>query len=398
MTVIKRIAAVNNADKLAVITLFQNLYLYNHVSALYMQARGLTLLQVNSISSIMFAAIIVAEVPTGVIADRIGRKKSVVVALFLQFLGEVFFLFAKNFPAFVSIAVLGGIGYSFMSGANEALIYDSLPLQDRENRMKQAMGAIGGTYQLAFFIAPLLGGWVISKLVTSRYLLGIGLTALSVFVACLLSLSLKEPEGAFRRAPENPLGILRRGLSQIRRNRKVRWIAAVAVFTGAFSNTLVNFYQPYFVEFGLNTSMPMGVALSLGGLTAFLIQRNIAAIENRLGKFALAILSIVPGLLYVLFALTTRLTALIPVFVLTYAFTDAKNPLVSAYQNEHIESRSRATTISLINMARSLYVAAMGIFLGWIANSSIPAVFLVIGAIVILSTLLLRVDKMTSGI
>jgi hypothetical protein len=48
-------------------------------------------------------------------------------------------------------------------------------------------------YQLAFFIAPLLGSLAISRLVLDKYLLGIGLTACSVLVAFLLSLTLKEP-------------------------------------------------------------------------------------------------------------------------------------------------------------------------------------------------------------
>ena len=69
---------LSNIEKLAVVTFFQNLYLYSHVGALYQQSRGLSLLQINSIWSIIVFTIFLAEVPTGVIADKIGRKKSVV--------------------------------------------------------------------------------------------------------------------------------------------------------------------------------------------------------------------------------------------------------------------------------------------------------------------------------
>jgi MFS family permease len=384
-----------NVEKFAVITFFQNLYLYNHVGSLYMQSRGLTLLQINSIWSIIVGTIFLAEVPTGVIADRIGRKKSVVVALFIQFLGELFFLFSRSYFAFVLIAILAGIGYSFLSGANEALIYDSLPAEDRDNRMKKAMGNIGGAYQLAFFVAPLLGGLVISELVTSKYLLGIGLTAASVLIAFLISLTLKEPPSEHKAAQINSFVILKNGLRQITRNRKIQWIAAVAIFTGTFSNTLVTLYQPYFVKFGLITSLPIGLALSLGGLAAFLIQKYIYVIEKKLGKYGLFVISILPGIFYCLFALATNMMALMPLFIFSYAFADAKNPLISAYQNEQIEGQSRATAISLINMLNKIYVAILGLFLGWIANYSISTVFIVIGVVVILATLFLRVDKIT---
>lgn len=390
----QKIRAAGNVEKFAVLTFFQNLYLYNHVGALYMQSRGLSLLEINSIWSIIVGTIFIAEVPTGVIADKIGMKKSIVAALFLQFLGELFFIFAQNYFSFVLIAILAGIGYSFLSGANEALIYNSLPQADRENRMKKAMGTIGGSYQLAFFIAPLLGGLVISDLVASRYLLGIALTAGSVFLAFLISLSLEETHPGAERPLENPLEILKNGISQIASNRKIQWIAAAAVLTSAFSNTLVNLYQPYFVNSGITTSLPIGIALSLGGAAAFLIQRNIHAIEHRLGRYGLFVLSFLPGILYILFAFATNIASLLPLFILTYASADAKNPLISSYQNEQIESKSRATTISLVNMLVKIYVAMMGLVVGWVAGISLPAAWLVIGGILILATLLLRLDQL----
>ena len=395
MNILKRLAVSGNVEKFIALTFFQNLYLYNHVGALYMQSRGLSLLEVNSIWSIIVLTIFLTEVPTGVIADRIGRKRSVVVALFLQFLGEFFYIFAPGYVAFVLIAILGGVGYSFLTGANEALIYDSLPAENRETAMKQAMGRIGAAYQLAFFVAPLLGGLVISELVLSKYLLGIALTASSVFVAFLISLTLKEPPALYHHQAVSALQILKNGLAQVRGNRKIQWIAAVAILTGAFSATLVTFYQPYFVQFGVTTSLPIGVALSLGGLAAFLVLNNISAIEHRLGHFGLFFFSFFPGVLYLLLAFAPNIPVLFPLFILTYAFADAKNPFISAYQNEQIESDSRATTISLINMIGKFYIAIVSLLLGWIANHSISATWVTIGALVILATLLLRVDKIS---
>jgi MFS family permease len=395
MSIFKRLPVSGNADKYSVLTFFQYLYFYNHVSTLYVQSRGLSLFQVNSLWSIIVATIFLTEVPTGVLADLLGRKRSIVVALFLQFLGEFFYIFASSYIAFVFIAILGGVVYSFLSGANEALIYDSLPEENRETAMKQAMGRVGAAYQLAYFVAPLLGGLVISELVLRKYLLGIALTAASVFIAFLISLTLKEPPGDYHREATSALHILKSGIAQVRENRQIQWIAAVAILTGAFSATLINLYQPYFVQFGITASLPIGVALSLAGLAAFLVLNNISAIERRLGRFALFFLSFFPGVFYLLLAIAPGIPVLFPAFILTYAFADAKNPLISAYQNEQIESASRATTISLINMIGKIYVAMVSLLLGWIANHSISATWATIGVLIILSTLLLRVDKIS---
>src|SRR5512139_3020985 len=107
MSILRRLSICSNADKYAILTFFQYLYLYNHVGTLYMRSRGLSLFQVNTIWSIIVLTIFLTEVPTGVIADRLGRKRSVVAALFLQFLGEFFYIFASSYIAFVLIAILG---------------------------------------------------------------------------------------------------------------------------------------------------------------------------------------------------------------------------------------------------------------------------------------------------
>ena len=106
-----KIFQFNNVTKIALITFFSSLYFYLHANFLYMQERGLSLFQANSIWAIIIGAIFVAEVPTGVVADRIGRKYSVVAAMALQLLGEVLYLFARGYVAFVLIAIIAGVGY-----------------------------------------------------------------------------------------------------------------------------------------------------------------------------------------------------------------------------------------------------------------------------------------------
>ena len=159
----------NNTMKLAIITFFANLYFYNQIGTLYQQSRGLSLFEVSSITSIIIFTVFIGEVPAGVVADRIGRKWSVVIAMAMQALGEWMYLFAKNYYEFVIIAIFAGLGFAFLSGANEALIYDTLSENDKEKKMKKAMGLIGSSYQLAFFIAPLAGGILVTQLTLPEY-------------------------------------------------------------------------------------------------------------------------------------------------------------------------------------------------------------------------------------
>lgn len=383
----------DNAKKMAIITFFSNLYFYNHVGTLYQQTRGLSLLQVSSIWAVITGAIFLFEVPTGILADKIGRKKSVVIALLLQALGEWLYLFANNYLAFLLIAVLAGLGYAFLSGANEALVYDSLPSDNRDGRMKKAMGMMGGAYQLAFCAAPLIGGLIVTQLEINFFLRAILLTAISVTLAFFISLTLKEPKAEYQHTEENLLLIFRDGIKQILKSQKLKWILAVAILTTTFSNSLLSLYQPYFARLHIPT-LWIGAVLSMGGLAAFLIQKNIQSIEQKLGRFTFLVLSLLPGLSYLAIVSITLPTLLIPIFVVAYASMEARNPLLASYRNAEIVSEHRATILSLMNMMTMLYVAGMSLVFGRIADYSIPTAFAIIGGLIIFFTLVLRVDKM----
>jgi len=385
-----------NTTKFALITFFSNFYLYSHVGTLYAQARGLSLLQANSIWSIIVASIFLAEIPTGVLADRISRKWSVVIALLLQTLGEVWYLFARSYTMFVLIAVLAGIGYAFSSGADEALIYDSLPEPDREGSMKRAMGLVGGAYQLAFCFAPLAGGLVVNRLAINNYLRAIFLTACSVAVAFLISLTLEEPREQRLCHDADSLTILREGIGQLRSSKRLLWITAVGVLTSSFSSSLTSLYQPYFVQAQV-LPVWLALALSLGALCAFFCQKGSYRLEDALGKrWGLFTAMILPGILYLGLAAASTPVAVIPLFVFTYAILDIKNPLLSAYRNAEIKGESRATVLSMINMMSGLYVAAMNLVIGKIADISLAWAFVTIGALVIFFTLALRADKLAT--
>jgi len=383
---------MDNSKKLAIVTFFANLYFYIHVGTLYQQTRGLNLLQVSSIWSIIVGTIFLAEVPTGILADKIGRKWSVVTALFLQTIGEFMYFFAKDYFSFVIIAIVAGIGYAFLSGASEALVYDSLPEKNREQKMKKSMGLVGGAYQLAFFVAPIVGGLIVSQLILAKYLAAILLTACSVMVAFLISLTLKEPDGSYKHSEENPFTIFREGIGEIKTNTRLKWLIAITVLTSTFSGSLLNLYQPYFANLAVPTFW-IGMSLSLGGLLAFFFQRYAYLIEKKFGKSGFILLSIWPGVMYLLLAVISLPAVIVPVFILAYVSMQARGPLMSSYQNEQIKSKNRATVLSLMNMSGMLYVALMGLVFGRISDYSIPIAFASIGILIVAFSIILRTDK-----
>ena len=73
-----------NINKIIIIRFCQRFHLYIHAYALLLRGRGLTLVQISLIESIVIGAIFLMEAPAGVLADRVGRKWSIFAATVLD--------------------------------------------------------------------------------------------------------------------------------------------------------------------------------------------------------------------------------------------------------------------------------------------------------------------------
>ena len=110
---------------------------------------GLRLNQIAILATLFAVVSIIAEVPTGYFADRITRKASLTMsALFLMAMSSLF-AFSPSFTGAVFATIFEAIGYAFLRGAAEALIHDTLVLQNRASNYTkivaraQSIGLVG---------------------------------------------------------------------------------------------------------------------------------------------------------------------------------------------------------------------------------------------------------------
>lgn len=383
----------DNNFKIILINFFSALYFYAPVGTLYLQNRGLNFLQINSIWAAIVGTMFFAEVPTGIIADKIGRKNSIIIALALQLLGEVLYIYAHSYLAFIIIAIVGGIGFSFASGCVEALVYDSLKEDGKESEMKRISGLQGSAGELARMLAPLAAALLITGVELSKFILLIIMTCVSVALAFFVSLTLREPKLPYDHPETSPIQLLKDGITLLKRNKSLQRIVLLSLLATPFVNYLTNFYQPYFLQSHVPTIW-LGLSLSVASLLAFLASKYAYLFEQRLGiKRAALISTILPGLLYLLMAFVFHPIVSVILFCLAYGSTSIQNPLFADYRNVHIESHNRATVLSLISMLSGFYVAIMGLVIGRIGDYSIPAAFVFMGIVVVVSSLFFRIDE-----
>jgi DHA1 family quinolone resistance protein-like MFS transporter len=380
-----------NVTKLAMAYFFATLYFYIPVSTLYLQSKHLNYLQINSLWGIIVGTMFVAEVPAGIVADRLGRKPSINVALALQVLGEVIYIFARSYWPFALAAMVGGLGFAFSSGCLEALVYDSLVATGRQDEMSKAMGFIGAGQRLANLIAFAIGGLLAVNLTQERFVLAIAVTACAVALGLLISFTLREPPVTLEPGQDDSsLKLLADGVKTLRQDRTFRRLVLLSLATVPFRDYLLNLYQPYFVDVGV-PSVWLGLALALASGLSVVGARYAYWLEARLGpKASLLLVTGLPGALYLILATISHPALLVLAFCLLSGSMSLKAPIFAGHLNRHIESKNRATVLSLISMFSGLYVTLMGLLIGRIGDLSLPWAFTFMGAVVLFGSLLFR--------
>ena len=308
---------------------------------------------------------------------------------------EFIFIFARDYGWYVLIALLTGTGFAFASGAVEALVYDSLPDEGREDAMKRAMGRVNSWGQIAFVISPIIGALIIGDGAPERFIPAIALTVVALLIGLIVAFSLREPVTDTSEKQPSSIALLRGGASLLINHARLRRLALLVIFTSPFTAAMITTLGPPYLTANEVSPFVIGVVLSVGSLLAALAQRYAYKVEAWLGqRRAIAVLILLPGLMYWLLALAAGPIATVLIVILMYGGNDMKAPLFSAYQNALISSENRATVLSLINMFVSLFLAVMAPVYARLAQDSMAAAFVLMGGVIIGAGLLLRAHRL----
>lgn len=319
------------------IALLQGMVFYGPVATLYRQAQGVSVFQITIIESISLALCLLLELPWGIIADKIGYKRTMQFCCALYFISKIVFWQATGFYGFLLERVMLSVVISGLSGVDTSVIY----LSCGKNESQKAFGVYNSLQTTGLLIAAL----VFSALLGSNYKLAGLLTVLSYGAAALLAFGLDEVHaeaGAVFRANEFLL-LLRQTLKN---KRLLLLLVGVAFFSETHQTITVFFNQLQYVKCGLSASQIgyIYIAVTIAGLSGAFSSR----ITKSLGQARTA------GLLYaaamaacVLLAFTDNpWLSIAGILVLRVSFS-LFQPLQTEVQNRQISTPNRATALSI---------------------------------------------------
>jgi MFS family permease len=375
-----RNAYAANVRRFYLYTFFIQFQLWFPIWVVYLQEkRGFSLTQVTAVDIAFWMVIVLAEMPTGAVADRWGRKTSLLLGAITFATAIFFFGLASNFWSVLVTYVIWGISMTLASGADAAFLYDSLVPLKRENEFTRIMGRA----RACGVVAALVGGLIGAPLAAATDLsVPILVSAGLLVIAVLIVLTFREPAHHQQEArPNLPyLQIMGAALRHTWRTPALRTMTALNAVLMSAGMTGFIFFQPFLVEAGVPIGdfglldVPVRLAAVAGSLVAYRLARRLG--ERNL---LLALTAGFSGALLVLAAVP--LPAGVLIFALLNFQLSTLGPVTTAYVNRHAPQHLRATVASVSNMAVSVVFAVVEPGLGFIADrTELRTSFLVGGA------------------
>ncbi|NKB70298.1 MAG: MFS transporter [Candidatus Latescibacteria bacterium] len=354
-----------NIPKLHLIQACRWFLLLMPVLVLFYQENGLSLQDVFIIQAFYSVCVILCEIPSGYMADRIGRKQSLLIGSVFAAAGFGVYAFSYTFSHFLTSQVLIAIGASFISGSDSALLYDTLLQLKRQGEYQKVAGRLASISNFSEGIAGIIGGFL--ALISLRTPLQV--QAVLVLAAIPLAASLVEPARQNRTSGENSLkAILRIVRYALHGHSEVKWLILYSSLVGTSTFTIVWFVQPYFTAVDLPLAW-FGVGWAALQFSVGLFAYNAYRIEAWLGRrTALISLILLAAAAYLVLGFFQTLWAL-PFLFVFYLARGINGPVQNDYINRCVSSDMRATVLSVKSLVGRLMFVLLGPLVGWLSDS-----------------------------
>ncbi len=311
--------------------------------------------------SIFAVTIVVLEVPSGYFADLKGRKTALLVGVLFIAVGYWIYALGDQIAVFIFGELLLGIGYSFISGADEALAFDSYQALDRQEEYKQFEAKSNSYMALSEASASVLGGLLAIISIRTPIIAHAALSLLTIPIALLVV----EPD---RRTNSSTVSTVRPSIIDAARttlvgNKQLRWFVLYGAIVSALTHTAVWLTQPYYQLVDIPIGW-FGVLWAAQSLALGLFSRVAVRYESALGRrSALTSLPIIGVVTYIGLAVYPTL-AVLPLILGFYFVRGVQTPMLRQAVNELVTSDVRATVLSINNLVKQLLYAALGPIVG----------------------------------
>ncbi|HAF85599.1 MAG TPA: MFS transporter [Sphaerochaeta sp.] len=391
----------------------KNLRFFEPFLLLIFLGKGLSYLEIGTLYAAREISINILEIPSGLLADTVGRRLTMVVSLFSYILSFLIFYAASSFALLFLAMIVFAFGDAFRTGTHKAMIFDYLHSKGWDSQRTYYYGHTRAWSQrgsaLSALVAALLVFWQGSY--TSVFLFTTIPYTLNLFLILSYPKALDGPQHTDdRKVSEVFSTVLRSLFTSITNPRLLRTIANQSLYTGYYK-ACKDYLQPILKTLALSLPILLGfddekrTALLIGlvyallyAATAFASSQS-GSFARRFGRLATPLnLTMLSGLSLGLFSglfLHLGWVALAVVLYLgIYVLENLRKPMGITYVSERMNQDSLASALSVESQSESLVAAGVALLLGLFSNLvGVGLGILIVSAICALLALLVWLPK-----
>ncbi len=342
---------------------------------------GLSFAWIFALQTWFMLASFLLEVPTGAVADRFGRRVSVGLGCLVIAAASLLYGSVPSLVVFFIAETVFAAGLALVSGADEALAYDSLKALGRESEAPRVMARLEAAKLAGIVTGALAGSLVAAQLGVRWPML---LQSLPLAAAGLVALGVREPPrfGAVEPAHTGYLRLLSGGLEHFRSAPELRALAIDQVASATVAWLVIWLYQLQLQRVGIPLAA-FGLVHAAMGLSQVALLSHLPLAERAAGgrRRLVRLTALAPALCLLGLAATTGAPLSVLLIVVAACAGLARPPLFSGAINARIPSERRATVLSAVSAARTLAVALLYPAVGALLDRSLAATLAFLGAL-----------------
>jgi MFS family permease len=332
------------------------------INTLFLLDAGLSVGAAFAANAFFTVGMVLFEVPTGVVADTVGRRASYLLGTATLFGSTLLYLLlwrvGAPFAAWAVVSMLLGLGFTFFSGATEAWLVDGLKATGYTGSLESAFAKGQIANGVAMMVGTVAGG-----ILAQTTNLGVPYGVRTVLLAAAFAVAWRAMRDVgFTPKPRVSVaaemgGILRASLDHGLRKPSVRWVMLAAPFAAGVTGYGFYAAQPYLLQLygdsqsyvisGLSAALVAGAQI-IGGASAPVIGK----LFKRRTSLLLAA-SIGAVIVLALMGLASTFWAVLSLLTVWAVLSAATGPIRQAYLNARIPSAQRATVLSSDNLLAS---------------------------------------------
>jgi MFS family permease len=366
------------------------------VMILLMQERGLSLSQMGLVATAQGLVVLALELPTGGLADALGRKPVLVTAGVLNLGSLALFTVADSFALFFLVFALQGVYRALDSGPLESWYVDATLAADPKAEYERGLGHAGTVIGIAIGAGALLSGGLVAlgpvgpvTALTVPVLVALALQAVALVVLLVLLVEVRTAKGsgALRASVAEAPRMVGQAFGLLRRSRVLLALVAVELFWG-FGMVTFESLLPVRLAEVVGDADRAAALLGPAGSAAWLANAAGAALTplllRRLGAApAAALMRILQGVTVVGMGLLAGPVGVLFAYLACYTVHGASNPLHMGLLHRQVDGPYRTSVISLNSMMAQPAGALGMVVLTVLADATSISTAMVVGAVVL---------------